>query len=159
MTGTVAGNWLAELRERAADSFQKLGFPTTHDEDWRFTSVAPIARTAWAKPPEKWNVDVKPLGVPGKWITFVNGRYAPHLSSELPDGVDLLDISDPDVQEHLGRYAQYQTQPFVALNTANLDEGIFLRVARGAVIEEPLDLIYVSNGLDGAATHPRNLIL
>lgn len=36
--------WLTELRRSALDSFQRLGFPTTHDEEWRFTSVAPITR-------------------------------------------------------------------------------------------------------------------
>ena len=36
--------WLTILRCSALDSFQRLGFPTTHDEEWRFTSVAPITR-------------------------------------------------------------------------------------------------------------------
>jgi Fe-S cluster assembly protein SufD len=32
------------LRATAFQRFQELGFPTTHDEEWRFTNVAPIAR-------------------------------------------------------------------------------------------------------------------
>jgi Fe-S cluster assembly protein SufD len=36
--------WLQELREAAFQRFTELGFPTTHDEEWRFTNVAPIAR-------------------------------------------------------------------------------------------------------------------
>jgi Fe-S cluster assembly protein SufD len=159
MTPTVSLPWLAELREQARERFEKLGYPTTHDEDWRFTSVAPIARTHWGRPAEKWGVEVQPVREFGRWITFVNGRHAPHLSSELPDGVDLLDPADPEVEQHLGRYAPFQTHPFVALNTANLDEGVFLRVAEGAVIEEPIELVHVSKDIDGAATHPRNLIL
>ena len=63
------------------------------------------------------------------------------------------------MQQHLGRYADYQTHPFVALNTANLEQGLFLEIPKGAVIEEPIELNYVSTGLDGAATHPRTLIL
>src|SRR6266487_2846535 len=35
--------WLSGIRHDALARFQALGFPTTHDEDWRFTSVAPIA--------------------------------------------------------------------------------------------------------------------
>ena len=42
MTGTVATPWLAELRDKAGERFDKLGFPTTHHEDWRFTNVAPL---------------------------------------------------------------------------------------------------------------------
>ena len=32
------------MRETAFQRFAELGFPTTHDEEWRFTNVAPIAR-------------------------------------------------------------------------------------------------------------------
>jgi Fe-S cluster assembly protein SufD len=135
MTGTVATPWLEELRDKAREQFEKLGYPTTHDEDWRFTNVAPIARTSWT-----------------------NGA-ARHVAPKLPAGVNQLDLSHPRVQQHLAHYAPYQTHPFVALNTANLDGGIFLEVPKGAVIEEPIDLTHLSNGLGGAVTHPRNLIL
>ena len=36
--------WMQQLREDAFQRFAELGFPTTHDEEWRFTNVAPIAR-------------------------------------------------------------------------------------------------------------------
>jgi Fe-S cluster assembly protein SufD len=41
--------WLQALREAAFQRFAELGFPTTHDEEWRFTNVAPIARTQWGQ--------------------------------------------------------------------------------------------------------------
>ena len=142
MTSTVATPWLAELREKAGESFDKLGFPTTHDEDWRFTNVAAIARTKWTRPA-------------GQYTSVGPGRVA----GKLPSGVNLLDISHPRVQQHLGRYAPYQTHPFVALNTANLEQGAFLEVPKGAVIEEPIELNHLSSGFEGVATHPRILIL
>ena len=37
--------WLRELREFAFARFCSAGFPTTRDEDWRFTNVAALART------------------------------------------------------------------------------------------------------------------
>ena len=37
-------SWMAQLRRAAISSFASLGFPTPRDEDWHFTSVAPIAR-------------------------------------------------------------------------------------------------------------------
>src|SRR5581483_1097506 len=37
--------WLQQIRESAFHRFTELGFPTTHDEEWRFTNVAAIART------------------------------------------------------------------------------------------------------------------
>jgi len=42
-----AERWVQELREAAFQRFSELGFPTTHEEEWRFTNVAPIARKPW----------------------------------------------------------------------------------------------------------------
>ena len=38
-----------QLRQAGFKSFLDLGFPTTHDEEWRFTNVAPIARKAFGR--------------------------------------------------------------------------------------------------------------
>ena len=35
--------WLPKLRHAAMESFAELGFPTTHDEEWIYTNVAPLA--------------------------------------------------------------------------------------------------------------------
>ena len=37
--------WLRTLRQRGFDRFSETGFPTTHDEDWRFTNISAIAQT------------------------------------------------------------------------------------------------------------------
>jgi hypothetical protein len=36
--------WLQQLREDGWARFSAKGFPTTHDEDWRFTNLAALAR-------------------------------------------------------------------------------------------------------------------
>ena len=80
-----------ELRQKAAQRFAELGFPTTHDEDWRFTNVAPIAKVAWGKPGPG-----QPNGYPriGKQLVFVNGRFAPELSStNLPASVKATNLA------------------------------------------------------------------
>src|ERR1700761_5683412 len=42
-----AEKWVQALRASAFERFATLGFPTTRDEEWRFTNVAPIARANW----------------------------------------------------------------------------------------------------------------
>ena len=42
-TQTPGPSWLNQLREKGIARFEALGFPTTKNEDWHFTSVAPIA--------------------------------------------------------------------------------------------------------------------
>jgi Fe-S cluster assembly protein SufD len=147
----AAEPWIQALREAAFQRFAELGFPTTHDEDWRFTSVAPIARTRFGRPAP--NGGIKPGDLPA---LFVNGRLA---ADRLPDGVRLAPREE--IEAHLARHASYETAAFVALNTAFLDEIVALRIERGAVIEGPVHILYGGPAAAGApaAVHPRTLIL
>jgi Fe-S cluster assembly protein SufD len=128
--------WIQVLREAGFARFAKLGFPTTHNEEWRFTNVAPIARTQFSH------------------------RQAESLSV-IPEPVQKLDAKDAEA--HLARYATFDQDAFVALNTAFLDRVLVLRVPRGVVVEQPIEITYeVSADVtkDGpVAVHPRTLIL
>ncbi|MGE5725926.1 MAG: Fe-S cluster assembly protein SufD, partial [Acidobacteriota bacterium] len=72
--------WLRKLREDAFARFCEAGFPTTHDEDWRFTNVAAIAQTAFRLPPAETKVraeQIEPYRLRGAacQLVFVNGRF------------------------------------------------------------------------------------
>ncbi len=94
--------WLNELRRSALDSFQRLGFPTTHDEEWRFTSVAPITRVPFklaadAKAPSAAELTSFTFGSwSGIQLVFVNGIYSARLSSNpaQPNGVFAGSLSE-----------------------------------------------------------------
>ena len=43
-SGPQSPAWLLPLRKAGMARFAELGFPTMHDEDWRFTNVAPLAK-------------------------------------------------------------------------------------------------------------------
>jgi Fe-S cluster assembly protein SufD len=126
------------IREEARQRFADLGFPTTHDEDWRFTSVAPISKLV-----------AKAL-VPA----------APALLPAPAPGVQISRLSEANVEPYLARYARYQDNAFVALNTANFEDGIFIHIAKGAVVEEPIELL-IQSSANGhpTASHPRILIV
>ena len=79
--------WLRRMREGAFARFCEVGFPTTHDEDWRFTNVSAIAKTPFelAGDVRVSQDEVKQFGLPGPGcrLVFVNGRFARELSSQL----------------------------------------------------------------------------
>jgi Fe-S cluster assembly protein SufD len=174
-TKTVAGQklpWLRRLREDAFERFCETGFPTTRDEDWRFTNVSAIARTSFraAGAAEFSAKDVGAFEATGAaaQLVFVNGRFARELSrvDGLPKGVTVASLRERieeqpgEVEAHLGRYADTQRDPFVALNTAFIGDGAYVHVARGVVLEAPVYLLYLSTKEDVATmTHPRNLIV
>ena len=39
--------WVEQTRRRALAQFAEQGFPTTRDEEWRYTNVTPIQRNAF----------------------------------------------------------------------------------------------------------------
>src|SRR4029077_17461342 len=78
--------WLRALREDAFARFCATGFPTTHDEDWRFTNVAAIARTQFVLPPigavQISGADLQPwrMEEAAVELVFIDGQFAPELS-------------------------------------------------------------------------------
>ena len=132
--------WIKEIRARAIARFAALGFPSTKQEEWRFTSVARIADARFAPGDGEAGsavtaAEVESLTVAGgPRLAFVNGAYAPGLSSigELPRGAVVSSLAEafhshPElVRPHLTRHAEYETSPFTALNTAFLADGAFV---------------------------------
>ena len=87
--------WVAQARESAIAQFERLGFPTTRLEQWRFTSVAPIAERTFALAPlngdgtdKADSRQISPLGGGVAHAVCVNGQFSPKLSSldKLPEG-------------------------------------------------------------------------
>jgi len=165
--------WLRKLRADGFARFSELGFPTTHDEDWRFTNIAPISRTAFQLADGAGKINPRDLDhfrIPGAacQLVFVNGRYTPDLSTagKLPKGVRVSSLAEAikndaaSLEAHLGRYASFDRDTFIALNSAFLADGGYVYVPRGVVVEAPICLLYVSTGSGAPAmAHPRNLIV
>jgi Fe-S cluster assembly protein SufD len=169
-------SWLCPLRKAGIARFVELGFPTLQQEDWRFTNVAPIAKLPF-KPIFLGSLDGLsqqaiagfPLGqLAASRLVFVNGHYVPELSSPLPakQGVIIKNLAaalatdSALVEKHLGAPAQDGDNPFSSLNTAFFQDGGFVYLPAGKVIQEPVHLLFVSTAKDaGATSHPRNLIV
>ena len=165
--------WLRKLREDAFARFCEVGFPTTHDEDWRFTNVSAIAQTAFQLPQTGVKVSagqVEPYRLAGATcqLVFVNGKFAAELSSvsSLPKAVDAGSLADAirrapgAMEKHLGRYLNVQRDVFCALNTAFLEDGAYVHIGRGVVLESPIYLLFLTAASDAPVmTHPRNLII
>jgi Fe-S cluster assembly protein SufD len=167
--------WLEPIRRSALHRFASTGFPSSREEEWRFTPVGPIAQTTWqpsAGGGERLSREQLTRFVFGhsEWCTlvFVNGDFRPGLSSSgnLPAGVvattlsEALTSSSEVVQRHLARYARIEDSPFTALNTALFQDGGFVHVPAGLDLSLPIHLVFVTTVESrDVATHPRNLIV
>jgi Fe-S cluster assembly protein SufD len=158
--------WLQDLRDRAAARFAALGFPTARDEEWRFTSVAPIAAAEF-RPTGSDAANATEAELAGYLysdaalrIVIVNGRFAPELSrtADLPEGVRVGSLASAVteqadvVQRYLGQLADFGTRAFTALNTALASDGAYVYIADGIILEQPLHVLFVTTA--SAASGP-----
>ncbi|HET7871812.1 MAG TPA: Fe-S cluster assembly protein SufD [Terriglobales bacterium] len=163
--------WLKALRQEGFARFAETGFPTTHEEDWRFTNVSGIAQTAFqSAPPAQLSArDLGPFRASAFQcvLVFVNGRYARELSTvSAQKGVTVRSLAEQlrtnaaAVQTHLGEYLNIKRDAFAALNSAFVEDGAYVHVARGSVVEQPIYLLFVTAaGEAPIMEHPRNLIV
>jgi len=171
------GAWLAPVRSSAIHRFGEMGLPTTRLEDWRYTSVKPIADAEFVLPdayepdgltPAKLQPLTSPLG-DAHLLVFVNGHFAEDLSmtEDLPEGVRVVTLAEAlashrgEIEPHLARLAHYEDQAFTALNTALMQDGACILVPAGAVVRDPIHLLYVStpSAKGSRMTCPRNLVV
>jgi Fe-S cluster assembly protein SufD len=165
--------WLTALHREGYTQFGETGFPTTHDEDWRFTNVSPVAQTRFVLADTGVDVEAKDLeqfATAGFacCLVFVNGKFSAKLSRipALPKGVKISSLAeaitaDPAaVEGYLGRHLDFYRDAFAALNTAFIEDGAYVYIPRSTVVDQAIYVLYVSTP-DAKPTmnHPRNLIV
>lgn len=151
---------LQSIRERGAERFQALGWPTTRLEEWKYTSLAPVAKIAWRDPAPGAPAPKIPATLAGRAaaeLIFVNGVFA-SASGDAGIAVRRLAAGLDGAGSHLGRYADGDTQAMVALNNAHFRDGALVEVPPDKVVEGFIHLLFVGEG-DGVWAHPRNLIV
>ena len=168
--------WLDALRKTGIDRFNLVGFPNRRLEEWRHTDVSAISRTLFRL--ASAGVSDAATDLARKYsfgrdaaceLVFVNGHFARELSrlAQLPQGARVDSLTDaiadersPRVEQHLGQYANIEKNPFVALNTGFIRDGARIYIPRGAVISQPIHMLFVSTaGDEPSVSHPRLLIV
>ena len=171
----IETSWLHQIRQAAFSRFNTMGFPTSHDEEWRHTDVAPLTGISFqpstsnpSVPPKEDLVEATFDQHACSQLVFLNGRFSRELSvvQPLPSGVtvgslaDLFKTSSGEVKFHLAQYADWQNHAFVALNTAFMQDGAFAYVPRNMEVKEPLHLVFISTAEDTPfISFPRNLLV
>ena len=162
------GDVLGKLRARAVERVGALTVPTTRDEDWRFTDLAPLTHLSY-QPVRAATVltaaDIAPFvlaDAPNR-LVFVDGIYAPQLSTPASGAVVLSSLAAAlparaaVIEQELGRMAAFENNAFTALNTAFINDGALVMLTRGAAAAQPLHLLFVATQKE-VASYPRCLI-
>lgn len=165
---------LHQVRKAALEQLKEIGLPGPKHEEYKYTQIS----KAFAKhfdsaysdaPAELSTLTAKSTHIAGleaNQIVFVNGHYRADLSKVISKELILMELSaayethQADIDAHLGKYAQADADGYTAWNTAFTREGLFIKVAKGNVIEEPVMIWYLNDTSDSKPVmHTRNLVI
>jgi len=156
---------LSELRQRALERFVSYGFPSTRDEDWRYTNLGAAAEISngWLSDRADITPAIVPAAVPDTgfdayWIVISDGivdrKALAALANKLPSSVSVQALSDAEDPS-----AVYIEDSIASFNAALLRDGIRVRIASGATLDKPIGLYVVDSATDGAIlSHVRIVI-
>jgi Fe-S cluster assembly protein SufD len=165
--------WLGEIRKEAISSFHKVGFPTPRHEEWRKTNVKPIVETRWTRgagavvPSQLLLAPFLFGGSEASQLVFVDGVFHPELSSteglsavvRIGNLASVVQEQPCVVEAYLSRLGTSEKTAFAALNTAFMEDGAYVHVPEGVVVEQPIHFLYYSTGEEARVTYPRNLLI
>lgn len=165
---------LHTLRRQAIRHFGEVGFPGKKNESWKYTSVSPILKHKFRPeaPATRHEVEMpQEFLIPGledRRLVFINGRYSPQLSKleRRAPGLKVVPLSqslgekNPLLWKHFSRHADFQEEPFTALNTAFANDGVFIHLEKDVDAGEPLHLVFLSDsGTFPVNANPRLLLV
>ncbi|MCK5396230.1 MAG: SufD family Fe-S cluster assembly protein, partial [Gammaproteobacteria bacterium] len=166
--------WLQQVRDTAMATLTEKGFPHKKHEDWKYTNIQPLLEQKFVLDNSSclglMTEDIEHLFLSSDEdcrIVFVNGRFAPQLSTFRHDKSQFEIISlakvistQPDLlQPYLARYVDPAEYGFKVFNTASINDGLYLHVFKNKQIKQPIHVLYLSTAIDGLLVLPRNLIL
>ncbi|MBK1637475.1 Fe-S cluster assembly protein SufD [Rhodothalassium salexigens DSM 2132] len=145
-----AGLGGASAQRRAAyDRFRSLGLPSRRQEDWKYTDLAGLDRARLAPAATGPAVSAPVAGLDGPLLVLTNGRVDADASrmGDLPAGLEIVTDGEPA--------STGADNALAALNAAFAPQAVHVRVADGAAIDRPLQLLYRVTDADACAAHVR----
>jgi Fe-S cluster assembly protein SufD len=165
---------LSGLRDRAAALLKEQTFPSTRQEEWRFTDLSALLEIPFTAATEApvTEADVADLRLPettGAQIVVVNGRFNPELSrlEGLPAGAIAGSLttlaSHPTLQAQLEArlgQASGNHEVFTALNTIGFQDAVVIWLPRNQVVTTPIQIIYLAQAqAQPSLVQPRCLVV
>ncbi len=159
---------LGGARRSALAAVLADGLPGPRSEAWKYTSLRALSARGFVAASAPAAADAAALAaIPAPRMVFVNGAFDAALSAldALPAGLELQPLSaalrgtDARAVAVLGRRFERSDELFARLNAALATEGVLVRVAPGAHIATPLQLVFIGLPATGdLALHLRHLV-
>ena len=166
---------LTSIEQNAFNTFSSLGVPSVKHEEWKYTRIGSVLNKEYSFNPESIasafsSADLEPFRLPGfenaNELIFLNGLYSESLSTIRSNELTVMSLEEAArneykavVDQHLGHSGKYIKDGIHALNTAFLQEGIFVNVKKGTRVEHPVYIYNISDARSAnLLSQPRTLI-
>ena len=162
-----------EIRTKALENFEKLGFPSKKLEAWKYTSLNPILKNDFCILPNKEvSVDLAEVrkyfisDIDSYKVIFIDGKYSTFLSETTHDTIDVCLMSaaltKPKykvvIENYFNKIAKQDN--LTSLNTAFAKEGAYIYIPKNVEVQKPIQIINLTTGAEIATMmQPRNLIV
>lgn len=164
------GKSFPALRVQAMEEFNRIGFPSSKNEEWKYISLASFQKNnfAVANAATKVNLtreDIQPYKVAGNKaavLVFVNGLYQENLSdlTQVSDKIKLAVIDEHSSSSYFGKQVKITNEHFNALNTAFHSGGILIHVPANVQVENTIHLLHINDSrTEPFSSFPRNLLV
>jgi Fe-S cluster assembly protein SufD len=143
---------------------ENKGIPTNKHEDYKYCNLDAILKKEFK------NIEQKFSGIKSvnnykleDTITLVvlNGNYSEELSDKIIlKGLHINSFSNLDEsgKKLISSISDVESDAFIALNTAFSGNGFHLKVEKGAALQIPIHILYISSSESEAMVNTRNLI-
>ncbi len=159
--------WLAQLQTKALKDLKRFGFPSRHDEEWKYTVVDALLKQPFAPATAETQTDRMPESdLPlTHYVLMHNGQlvYRSPALSQLPSTVIVCSLAEA-IAKHSALVTPYLSRilpihhGFQALNTAMLMAGVFIYIPKGLSISDPIAIVHQHNKQQ-QAVYLRHLIV
>jgi len=148
-------NKVENRKAQALESFKRSGFPTTKHEEYKYFNLNKVLKSEYTFPLSSADAtgDFKSFlfdDLKANRLVFINGIYSPEHSTIVSSGNELIvsSLQDADqniIEKYFGREVYSANDPFAELNTASVQNGIFIQVPKNKVVEHPVLIHFIAD--------------
>jgi Fe-S cluster assembly protein SufD len=169
-------DWLRTINASGQTLWRSASWPTRKTEHWKYTSLRQLEQGAYmgnagVLPSPEAQQALQDLvsihNLDAYRLVFVNGRYSASLSQAhgLPLGVDLVTFAEisavqlAELQKYFASVVESDRHMFAALNSLQLEDGVFLRVGKNIKLDKPLQVVALTTAQAEAFHVPQRLLV
>ena len=146
-----AGSIINKRKKEAFLEFEKTGFPTIKNEEWKYTNLTNLLQNDFSSE-QKLIIDQEQIAPflfnnEEERLIFINGVYRPDLSTIVAQSISIVSFKEADksvLEKYFAKTSYSKNDPLSSINTALSENGLLITIGKNKAVEKPLFLYFIS---------------